>query len=250
MVWMVSKRSAANNHFFAGSWVAVIQSEWLLVCRSLCSIRRSNPVLVDLAQIEKQSQEDTRISLYLSRGKLKPFNQFDLDVSETTALIWLLSSVVVVMCLHHIVCSQDGMAHLFRGAYATMSEQQKDPQLLHHPFYKPLSLNDVLDTEVKGWERMSAKKLRVCSLQTCMQMWWSFMKHTQDVATTLWYKPHACNDWTAKRSNLLYSNHQCHIDAPSWCHILIQTINLFRFVIIFCRWGTYWNRLPLSSARD
>lgn len=72
--------------------------------------------------------------------------------------------------MQHIVCSQDGMAHLFKGAYATMSEQQKDLMLLHNPFYKPLPLDDVLDTEIKGWEKMSAKNLRVHALQSCMQL--------------------------------------------------------------------------------
>lgn len=104
----------------------------------------------------------------LSRGKLKPFFKFDLEVSEITASMRLLSSVIVVSCLATLVL--DGMAHLFQGACATMSEQQKHPMLLHNPFYKPFSLDDVLDTEIKGWEKLSAKKLRVCPLHTCMQL--------------------------------------------------------------------------------
>lgn len=54
------------------------------------------------------------------------------------------------------------MAYLFKGAYATMSERQKMPKLLDKPFYEPLSLDEILDIEIKGWQKMSAKKLLVC----------------------------------------------------------------------------------------
>ena len=54
--------------------------------------------------------------------------------------------------------------------YATMNERQKLPRLLDNPFYKPLSLDEVLDTEIKGWEKMTAKKLKVHALQMCMQL--------------------------------------------------------------------------------
>lgn len=53
------------------------------------------------------------------------------------------------------------MADLFKGTYATMSEHQKTPRRLEFPFYEPLSLDEILDIEIKGWEKTSAKKLLV-----------------------------------------------------------------------------------------
>lgn len=53
------------------------------------------------------------------------------------------------------------MAFLLKGTNATLSEHQKTPKSLDNPFYEPLSLDEILDTEIKGWEKMSAHKLLV-----------------------------------------------------------------------------------------
>ncbi len=56
------------------------------------------------------------------------------------------------------------MAYLFRGEYLNMSNRQRVPKQLDKPFYKPYSLDEIMDKEIKGWERMSEKQLLVQSL--------------------------------------------------------------------------------------
>ena len=54
--------------------------------------------------------------------------------------------------------------------YATMGAQQRTPKFLKTPFYEPLSLNQLLDKEIKGWQDMFGQKLLVQSSQLCMQL--------------------------------------------------------------------------------
>ncbi len=54
------------------------------------------------------------------------------------------------------------MAYLFRGEYLNMSNRvQRVPKQLDKPFYKPYSLDEIMDKVIKGWEKMSETQLLV-----------------------------------------------------------------------------------------
>lgn len=55
------------------------------------------------------------------------------------------------------------MRYLLRSEYRTLSPNEQVPRQIDVPFFQRVSLQDIADKELKGWERLSPQSMKVTS---------------------------------------------------------------------------------------